>query len=159
MQMERNQNNNSKKAKIIFIIIFVSILGSFFHIYAYALPDYRELFNPYQDRTNSHYTRYFQLCEIAKENIDPGNNVLFIEYDFLRFAQPYLYPNIICKYFKYINGVNDIELLDYMKENIITYVLILNSPFHLASNTTLFTKIEINFLPTSYLLQVNRSAL
>ncbi len=159
MTMERNQNNSSKKAKVFFIIVLFSLVGSFVHIYVYALPDYRELFNPYQDRTNSYYTKFFQFCEIAKENIDPGNNVLLVEYEFFRFAQPTLYPYIICKYYNYINGVDDDKLLDYIKENIITYVLILSTPFHLSSNTTLFLKIDIDFIPTSYILQVNRSAL
>ena len=157
--MNRNDKNNSKKAKLFFIIVLFSIVGSFFHIYVYALPDYRELFNPYTDRTNSFYTQYFQLCVIANDHVDPGNNVLFVEYNLFRFAHPYLYPYIICKYYNYSNSADNSELISYMKDNLVNYVLIYGIPFPPSSNTTLFLNIDIEFKSTSYLLQVNRSAL
>ena len=150
---------DSNKAKKFFIILIISILASFLHIYIYALPDYRQLFNPYEDRIEGYYGDYFDLLKFTNNNIEPGNTVLFIEFDFYRFGHPYLYPEINSKFFDYINGTNDSEFLDYLKEITINYVLIYNAPFHLSTNTTLFLEIEIEFIPTSYLLQVNRTAL
>lgn len=146
------------KRKILPNIIIIALLTSttiyFLDIVVYQSPKTEILSKSYDEKMKNIDPYLYGIFTFVKYSVEPDSTVLFFLYNYYILAKPYLYPKIKATYIRYRN---DNILLIYLQNNLIDYVIIIREPLHLASNTTLFTKID--YLSSIYLLKVNRSAL
>ena len=150
---------NKKLSKFVYIFILISILISFFQFFFLGGPDFSLLTMTDRDKLLFLHPEHYDILYFAEDNTNPGTNLLFIDYELHSFAQPFFYPFRIAYYYSYENGIDDQKLLDYLKDTLIDYVVISESPFYLSTNVTLFTKLEMVTNPSNYILEVNKSAL
>ncbi len=101
----------------------------------------------------SFYYQYETIVFID-DNVEDNSNILIMDYFVFILGQPYLYPRVNCDYYVFDNDEN---LIIFLKNNPFDYILIFNFEFPLASNTTLFSKIELE--PNTYLLKINNEAI
>lgn len=97
---------------------------------------------------------YMEPLIFIKNNVENNSTILFIDTKYYQFGKSFLYPDINSYYTTYSTDEN---FLQYIRQNHIDYIFIINREFPLSSNTTLFTKIEYD--SDMYLLKINRAVL
>lgn len=147
----------SKNRFLSIIIIFVLLTSTtiyFLNILVFNHPNFELIDKSYEDKMRSIAPYRYGYYMFIADSVEPNSTVLFFNYDFYMLAQPMLYPKIHLVYYSYYN---DEDLLIFLRNNLIDYIAIVSGQHHLASNTTLYTKID--YRSEIYLLKINRSAL
>ena len=101
---------------------------------------------------------YYRVLYFAYDIVEPNSNILFLEQGYYYYGQSFYYPDIFCDYLPYDQEeISDQEVLEYLKNTNISYILIFFLDFPFSSNTTYFEKYALD--STSYLLEINRSTI
>lgn len=143
-------------SELILFLLLSSITTSFLSSIYSLKPNVDLLFQSYDEKMETLYSEsnYYSIFKFINKTVDENSTVLFFNWSIFVLEQPLLYPRIKADY---IGFSNDQNLLQYLRINFINYIIIINQPCPLSSNTTLFSKIEFDV--SIYLLKVNRSAL
>ena len=157
MSSEKIEKHN----KILYLLIIISISFSFSISFYLSNPDFSLIGKSDREKLTELLPEYYELLFFAQDHVEPGATILFFEYKFYFYGQPLFYPIIYCKYLPYDHElITDQEVLEYLRNNIVHYILIFYIDFPFSENTTFFSKTL--FEPTEsnrYLLEINRSAL
>ena len=100
------------------------------------------------------YDSFNKVFIFINNTVEENSTVLFLDFSYFILGQPFLYPHVKSDF---VQSISDQELLLYLRENLIHYIIIVDQSFPLALNTSLFSKIE--FDSSIYLLKINKSAL
>lgn len=141
--------------KFILVVLLVSNMVYFLDILCFHGPKIEMVFQSDEDKmdTLDHYI--YGTLNFVKNNVEPNSSVLFFHYGFYVLGKPYLYPKV--KKVHYTRYRNDEILISYIQVHLIDYICIISEQHHLASNFTIFQKID--YYPQIYLLKINRTAL
>ncbi len=147
--------NKNILPKFILVVLLVSNMVFFLDILCFHSPKIEMVFQSDEDKmdTLDHYI--YGTLNFVKNNVEPNSSVLFFHNGFYVLGKPYLYPKVKNVY--YTRYRNDELLISYIQNHLIDYIVIIFEAHHLASNFTIFQKID--YYPQIYLLKINRTAL
>jgi len=139
---------------LIICILLTSISIYFLDIIINRTPNFKLVSKSYDEKMESYDPYIYETLNYIKHSVEPDSTVLFFHHNSFILGRGYLYPTVKVEYYPY---TNDYDLLAYLKNNLIDYLIIIGGPLHLVANTTLFTKID--FHSKIYLLKINRTVL
>lgn len=147
----------NRKNLVLFLILF-SITFSFSISFYLAMPDYSLIGKSDREKLLELLPEYYELIYFAYDLVEPESSILFLEHEYYYYAQPLYYPRIHCEYLpRDQEDITDGDVLNYIKNNDIDYIAIFFIEFPLSTNSTYFTKHELDL--TRYILEINRTAL
>ena len=150
-------SQSSKFKKFIVILMIIIISSSFCMSFYLSIKFYGLIGKSERDRMIELNPEYYELLYFAQDIMIPTSTVLFFDKNFYLFCEPLYYPFIYCDYYPYNSETNDSQILEYIKNQSIDYVIILKNEFPLSTNTTYFYKYELTLI--KYLLEINKTAL
>jgi len=142
--------------KFISIFIIIAITYSFCISFIINLPFLNLIGKSDKEKLLELNPEYFGLLIFASEIMEPESNALFFDSLFYQYAQPYYYPEYNCEYYAYNSYTTNEQILGFLKNNSIDYILIISTNFPLSTNTTYFHKYNYD---SQYLLEINKTAL
>jgi len=137
-------------------LILSSITTSFFSILFNRTPNIDLINATYDEKMQSlpGVDDYNKVFVFVKNNVKKGRNVLFLEFLYYQLGKSFLYPDVYSKYHEYSDNNS---LIQYLKENDITYICIVKLNFPFGTNRTFFRRLADGY--PGYLLTVRRDEL
>ncbi len=144
-------------ANLILIMILVSITIGFFYNFDYRRGQFdqeKQLWNKSDNEARLIYDTNYELFEFVINHVEEGSIVLFIEYYYFYFGQPYLYPKIESKIIPYSNRTDDEDMLGQIEEISIDYILVTIEQSSNFWNSSCFSIVDY-YSDEIFLLKVN----
>ena len=112
----------------------------------------------YEEQYLYRHPLMYKIFNFIRDNVEKNSIVVIFNRSYFQYGQPYLIPDVVLKFFGYSNNVTEKEeLLDYLDENNVDYIIIIESEFDLY-DPIYFTRIE-DLTSEIYLLEVDKSKL